>query len=301
MNFVRNLLPSSSKESEWYWQQCCSDKLLFSSITIGNQKINFNQPTDYFKLTGELADKIVSIGKPLDFFLQGVYLSDFGVDLFNRISTDSTIGQLLDRIKIKRPTADVHGLYCTYKYMGKSVYCAFTVCFVDKDTGGEMETAVVEISQDEIPFIQPVYVNEEVLDYLSFDDIATISYWLGNLWLGIQYELNNCPEEIRVVERRGPISAKEEPSTKQTQIILVKTVVPVDGNGEVIKYGKTNSGRKYTMPSWGVRGHNRTLPNGRVIPVKSYRKGKDRKKTENLVSKEYKFIEEKIDSDFNKS
>lgn len=301
MNFDNNYLPSASQEIEWYWKQCCSDRMLFSSITIGNQIINFDQPTDYFKLTGELADKIVSIGKPLDFFSQGIYLSDFGVDLFNRISTDSTIGQLLDRIKIKRPTADVFGLYCTYKYIGKSAYCAFTICFVDKDTGEEMETAVVEIGQDEVPFVQPVYINEECLDYYSFDDVAAISYWLGNFWLGIQYELNTCPEEIRVVERRGPISAKEEATPKLKQIILVKTVIPVDGNGEVIKYGKTNSGRKYTIPSWGVRGHNRTLSDGRVIPVKSYRKGKDRNKAESLVSKEYKFVEEKIDSDFSES
>lgn len=301
MNFDQNLLPSASKEIEKYWQQCCSDKILFSSVMIGNQKINFDQPTDYFKLTEESADKMVSIGKPLDFFSQGIYLRDFGVDLFNRISTVSTIGQILDRIKIKRPTADVHGLYCTYKYIGKSAYCAFTICFVDKDTGEEMEAAVVEISQDEIPFVQPVYVNEEAIDYFSFDDMVTMSYWLGNLWLGIQYELNNCPEEIRVVERRGPISAREEPSSKLAQAILVKTVIPVDGNGEVIKYGEAYSGRKYTVPSWGVRGHNRTLADGRVIPVKSYRKGKDRNKAESLVSKEYKFIEEKIDSDFKQS
>ena len=65
------------------------------------------------------------------------------------------------------------------------MYCAFTICLVDKDTGMEMETAVVEISQDEDVYIQPVFISEEALDYFDFDNIAKLSYWLGNFWIGI--------------------------------------------------------------------------------------------------------------------
>lgn len=55
--------------------------------------------------------------------------------------------------------------------------------------------------------------------------------------------------------------------------------------------------RKYTLPVWGVRGHPRTLPDGRITYVRPYPKGKNRKNPNALVSKEYKFVEEKIDSD----
>ncbi len=133
-------------------------------------------------------------------------MKDFEMYVFGEVNPDSQIGGLLANIQHLRPTAEVYGIYATYKYINKSVYCAFTICFVDKDTGMEMEAAIVEISQDEVAYIQPVFINIETLDYFTFDDLAKISYWLGNLWLGIQFELNNRPQEVRVVEQRGPIA-----------------------------------------------------------------------------------------------
>ena len=130
------------------------------------------------------------------------------------------------------------------------MYCAFTICFVDKDFGQEMETAVIEISEDESAFIQPILINEEALDYYSFDDIARLSFWLGNIWLGIQYEMNTPPEETRVIEQRGPNSVDGEECMSGNRIVLVKRVIPVDKNGNLIEYGPTNSGRKYKCPAW---------------------------------------------------
>ena len=121
-------------------------------------------------------------------------------------------------------------------WLWKSVYCAFTICLVDKDFAYEMETAVVEISQDEGPYILPVFISEEALDYFNYDDIAKLSYWLGNFWVGIQYEMNNRPEEIRVIEQRGSISGNSEEYKKGNHIVLVRRIVPVDEDGNIIKY-----------------------------------------------------------------
>ena len=66
------------------------------------------------------------------------------------------------------------------------------------------------------------------------------------------------------------------------------------------RYGATASGRKYHVPSWGVRGHERTLQDGRIIPVRAYRKGKERNNPEIYIEKRYIFDDEKIDNDINK-
>lgn len=71
----------------------------------------------------------------------------------------------------------------------------------------------------------------------------------------------------------------------------------MDADENEIKYESTDSGRKYTLPVWSVRGHPRTFPDGRVTYVHPYSKGKDRKNPNALVSKEYKFVEDEIDSD----
>lgn len=188
-------------------------------------------------------------------------------------------------------------MYATFTYINKAVYCALTICLVDKDIGMEMETAVIEISQDEELYIQPVFISEEALDYLNYDDIAKLSYWLGNFWVGIQYEMNNRPEEIRVIEQRGQISGNNGDYKKDDHIVLVRRIVPVDEDGNIIKYGATGSGRQYSIHAWGVRGHDRTLPDGRVIHVLPYRKGKERKNPDTFVKKGYQFVDEKIDSD----
>lgn len=298
MDFSANKLPSSMSEIEWHWQQNIREHFYLSQININGSTVDFSLPSDYFKLADNVADKLSLIGRNYSFSSQPVSMTDFELSIFGNIDASTQIGVLLGNIKHLRPTADVYGLFANYKYIGNSVYCGITICFVDKDTGEEMETAVFEIGEDEGAYILPVAINEEVLDYYSLDDLAKIVYWLGNFWVGVQYELYNRPEEIRIVEQRGPIAANQEEKLRQEKRpILIKRVIPVDMDGSEIKYELTSSGRQYSIPAWSVRGHLRMLPDGRVTYVHPYRKGKDRNNADALVNKEYRFVEEKINSD----
>ena len=210
------------------------------------------------------------------------------MEIFGDITTDTQIGVLLNNVSKKREESEAYALYATFKILGKSVYCAFSVGLVDKDTGMEMETAVVEISEDEGSYIQPICIPEIALHYFTFDDIAMLSYWLGNFWVGVQYEMNNKPEEIRVIKQRESEADNNDEYKEGNHIVLVKKVIPVDENGNRIKYSSSDSNRHYNMPAWTVRGHDRTLPDGRVIPVRSYKKGEQRNNPEALVKKEFK-------------
>lgn len=197
MNFNADRLPSSIREIEWHWRQHIQESFNLSHININGSAVNFNLPSDYFEISDTAADKISLVGRRYDFFSQPVYMTDVELSIFGNISVETQIGVLLENIKHLRPSADVYGLFAKYKYIGKSVYCGITVCFVDNDTGEEMETAVFEISEDEEAYILPVAISEEALDYYTLDDLAKLAYWLGNFWVGAQYELNNRPEEIR--------------------------------------------------------------------------------------------------------
>lgn len=298
MNFNADRLPSSTREIEWHWRQHVQESFTLSHININGSIVDFNMPSDYFEMSDAAADKISLIGRRYDLFSYPVYMTDVELSIFGNISVDTQIGVLLENIKHLRPTADVYGVFAKYKYIGKSVYCGITICFVDKDTGEEMETAVFEISEDEGAFVLPVAISQEALDYYTLDDLAKLAYWLGNFWVGTQYELNNRPEEIRIVEQRGPITTAQEAELHQEKRpILIRRVIPIDADGNEIKYATTDSGRHCTCPAWGVRGHDRTLSDGRVVPVRPHRKGKDRNNPEALIKKEYRFVEEKIDAD----
>lgn len=298
MNFSKNKLPSSVREIEWHWRQSVQEKFNLSNISIGEKNVDFNLPSDYFDLSDEYADKISLIGRKYGFFSQPVSLLEFELSVFGNISADTQIGVLLGSIKHLRPTADVYGLFVKYKYIGKSVYCGITICFVDKDTGEEMETAVFEISQDEEAYVFPIAISEETMDYYSFDDLAKLTYWLANFWVGVQYEINNRPEEVRIIEQRGPITPQLEAEIyTEKRVVLVKRVIPVDEEGKEIKYSVVHSGRQYTVPIWGVRGHSRRLKDGKITYVRPYRKGKERNNPAALFEKEYKFVGEKIELD----
>lgn len=297
MNFNSNKLPSSSKEIEWYWNRTVSGNISFSAVSIHNTQNDFTQPVDYFDLSSSTADQLAAIGERYSFFDLPVALNEFELQIFKGLDTNTQIGALLSNITHLRETAEVYGLYATFFYKKKATYCAFTICFVDKDFGQEMETAVIEISEDESAFIQPILINEEALDYYSFDDIARLSFWLGNIWLGIQYEMNNPPEETRVIEQRGPNSVNGEECMSSNRIVLVKRVIPVDKNGNLIEYGPTNSGRKYKCPAWRVSGHPRHYKNGKVTYIAPYPKGKERDNPNAFIEKEYRFVADKIDAD----
>ena len=298
VDFSANKLPSSMREIDWHWQHNIQERFDLSQINIDGKTVDFNLPSDYLELTDDVADKLSLIGKKYSFFSQPVSITDVELNIWGNISVDTQIGALLNNIKHLRPTADVYGLSAKYKYTEKSVYCGIAVCFVDKVFGAEIETAVFEIGEDEGAYILPVAINKEALDYYTFDDLAKLAYYLGNLWVGIQYELNNCPEEIRIVEQRGSIISSQEADIRQEKrLVWVKRVIPVDTDGNEIKYSATGSNRHFTLSSWSVRGHSRTLPDGRSTSVRPYRKGKDRKNLAALAEKEYKFIDGKVIQD----
>lgn len=298
LNFRTNKLSSSTREVEWLWNQYIQERFELSHIEINGSETDFNRPSDYFELTDGFADKISLIGRKYSFFSQPISLLEFELRIWGSINAETQIGVLLGSIKHLRPTADVYGLFAKYKYIDKSVYCAITICFVDKDTGEEMETAVFEISEDEDAYVLPVAISGEALDYYSFDDLAKLAYWLGNFWVGVQFELNNRPEEIRIIDQRGPITPRFEKDLRnERRIVLIKRVIPIDEEGNEIEYSAIHSGRQYSDPVWGVRGHPRRLSDGRIIYVRPYLKGKERNNPEMLNEKEYKFIEEKIESD----
>ena len=71
----------------------------------------------------------------MDFFSQNTALREFGLEIFGDITTDTQIGVLLNNVSKKREESEAYALYATFKILGKSVYCAFSVGLVDKDTG----------------------------------------------------------------------------------------------------------------------------------------------------------------------
>lgn len=293
LNFKSNKLPSTSKEIEWYWSECVKEDVDFSRVTIDDKLVDFTNPVDFFDLTDKRADKISYIGRDEGFFSQNIALTEFGLDLFGNISADTQIGVILNNVSKKREKSEAYALFATFKKIGNSVYCAFSVGLVDKDTGMEMETAVVEIGEDEEPYIQPICIPELALHFFTFDDIAMLSFWLGNFWAGIQYEMNHMPEEIRVVEQRESETYNSEEYKEGNHIVLVKKVIPIDEDGNRIKYDETISNRHFHLPAWTVRGHERTLSDGRVISVRPYKKGNHRNAPEALVKKEYRFVDKK--------
>lgn len=297
MDFSLNRMPSTQREIEWQWRQAVKDYIDFSSINVNGTNYDFDLNMDYFNMTDAKADQLSFVGRRYDFFGQSVNLKDFRLEIFGDIHQDTQIGMILNGINHYREEASPYGLFASYRYIGKSVYCAITVCLVDKDWSSEMDVAVLEISQDENAYVLPVEISEEALAYSSFDDIMRLAYWLGNFWVGVQYEINNRPEEIRIVEQRGPISPDDDEYKSHNEIVLIKRIIAVDKAGRPIEYGAVGSGRKYHVPSWGVRGHERTLSDGRVIPVRPYRKGKERNNREIYKEKQYKLDDEKINED----
>lgn len=291
MDYKKSKLPSSSSETEHFWKSSLDYYMDFENIKINGKATNFALPVDYFELSDEAADNISFKGRKLDFFSQNVFLTDFRMSLFGDISPDTQIGGLLSNVAHIKPSTIAFSIEATFKYIEKSVYCAFSIGVADEDSGMELDVAVIEIGQDEFPYITPVSINEDALYYYSLDDIAKITYWLGNFWIGIQHKLNNYPEEIRIVDETDFQSTEKTNSdSKKQNIVLVKKVTTINNYEKNNVNSKTT--KEYKLPSWGVRGHKRVLQDGREIQVRPYRKGKERKNPSALVKKEYKFEEE---------
>ncbi|MBQ6040057.1 MAG: hypothetical protein IJL32_04690 [Oscillospiraceae bacterium] len=301
MFFLNNGLIANSNDLTWYWRSHLEPYSTFTRTEVFGGTIDFSHSLDYFDLTSDTAEKLRKIGEPYDFFDKTIpiALNEFTVNIFEGFNDDDGIGSILRNFTNYERERNCYAVYASFFYINNSVFCALTICFIDKDTATELDTAILEIGQDEGSYISPITISEEATQYFSFDTIKALGEYLANVWFGIQYEMNNRPEEIRIIEQRGSVSPNDN-TYDRNRIVLVKRIIPVDENGNIIKYGKTDSGREYKMPVWGVRGHPRTLPDGRVIQVKPYPKGKERNNPEYYNSKEYQFVEDKIDDDSKK-
>ena len=292
MRFYESSLPSSAE-----WERVVVRLIDFKNVPILQDYINFESPCDYFALSDYMADQLSLIGRT-EPFLQSPPFPEFRLEIFNNLHRDTQIGNMLRNVNRYREEAAPYGLFARFLSLQNRIFVAITVCLTDKDWANEMPVSVLEIGQG---FFHPLWVNEEAVDqeitYFTFDDIANLAMWLGNFWCGIQYEMINRPEEVKIVEQRGPISGNSDDNFDEAHIILVKHIIPVDENGNKITYSPTGSGREYRTPVWGVRGHPRTLQDGRVTMVRPHLKGKDRKNPSALNEKEYRFVEDKIDED----
>ena len=138
MDFNLNRMPSTMKEIEWQWGRAVKEYIDFSAISVNGINYDFETNLDYFNMTDAKADQISFIGRRHEFFEQAVSLRDFRLEIFGDIHQDTQIGIILNGISRYREASSPYGLFASYRYIGKSVYCAITVCLVDKDMGSEM-------------------------------------------------------------------------------------------------------------------------------------------------------------------
>ena len=298
MIFSHRVPIANSKEWSWYWSSHRKSFTDFPITEVYGGELDLSMPLDYFDIDSDTAERLRKIGEPFDIFNNPVQIAipSFEVIIFKGINDENGIGSLLWRFTNPDRERQVYGIYASLYHVANSVYCVLTICYVDKDWGSEQPVAILEIGQDEGPFINPILINEEAAELFSFDDMQAVGEYLANVWFGIQYELVNCPEEIRVVEQRGPI----EPNGNYHEgngIVYVNRVTSVDEHGNPIKYEARNSGRVYIKPAWNVRGHMRTLKDGREVPVRPYPKGKERNNPNAINPKQYVFDDEKIEAD----
>ena len=295
-------LPSASSEIFGVYENAVSCSLDFSKVQLHNRIYDFTHNYDVFELSDYVADKLTVIGQ--EHADEQIGIDRFRVDLFNQIHYDTHIGLLLSCVSKKRKEECFsYGMWADYISVGNSVYSALTVCFVDKDTAYEMPVALIEISNNpEGQFVLPVLIDEDAVEeyfsYFTYDDIAKISLWLGNLWSGIQYEYINRPETIREVQQIGPISGAADNYVERDSIILIRKETLIDEYGNEIKSIERDSGRKAHVEKWLVAGHDRKLRDGRVIYIAPYYKGSERNNPDVQPKTRYnRFVDEKINSD----
>ena len=133
MDFSLNRMPSTQKEIEWQWERVVKENIDFSEIRVNGDNCDFEANLDYFNLTDTKADQISFIGRRYEFFEQAVGLRDFRLEIFGDIHEDTQIRMILNGISRYCEKSSPYGLFVSYRYIGKSVYCAITVCLVDKD------------------------------------------------------------------------------------------------------------------------------------------------------------------------
>ena len=88
---------------------------------------------------------------------------------------------------------------------------------------------------------------------------------------------------VRDVSHKPKYSREHRLSTSNNKIYLLDDIITYASE----KYVPESGHSEYTCPCWEVRGHYRHYKNGNVIFIKSYKKGKEKDKTE-PISHEYR-------------
>lgn len=294
-------LPSASQDTNMLYANSLRRGLNFSEVPLCGGLYNFTNICDVFELSDYVADKLAVIGQEHN--LGEIGLDRFRVDLFNQIHNDTHIGLLLSCVSKKRKEeCYTYGMFADFISVEKAVYCALTVCFVDKIIGYEMPVSVMKFTGDNECFVQPVFIDEDAVEeyfsYFTYDDIAKLAMWLGNVWSGVQYEYINRPEIIKKVKQIGSISGDDENYVERDSIILIRKETLIDEFGNIIKPTKRDSGRKAHVEKWLVAGHDRRLRDGRVIYIAPYYKGEKRNNPDVLPKiRHNRFVDEKIQED----
>lgn len=179
-----------SPELTWHWRSYVHSFSSFEKTDVFREIINFTHPLDYFEISSDTAEKLRKIGEPYDLFdkMTPIILNEFTVNIFDGFNDKNGIGSILcDFTNIERER-ECYAVYASFFSINDSVYCALTICFVDKDYAVELDTAILEIGQDESGYIMPVIISEEATEYFSFDIIKSLGEYLANIWFGIQYK-----------------------------------------------------------------------------------------------------------------
>ena len=297
MIFTHSIPIANSKEWFWYWEGHKKAFVEFPDTEVYGGMLDFKHPLDFFDIDSDTAERLKKIGEPFDIFDKPlkVAIPAFHIIIFKGMNDENGIGSLLWRFTKPERERMVYGIYASLYHVANSVYCALTICYTDKDFACEQPTAILEIGQDEVPYISPILVNADAAELFTYDDMKAVGEYLANVWFGIQYELINCPEEIRVVAQRDSIEIDGD-YHENNGIVHVKRIIPVDEYGNPIKYGAENSERIYKKTAWRVRGYWQTR-NGKPVYVRAHPKGPERNNPNAISPKQYVFDKQKIEED----
>ena len=156
-----NKLPSVSPELYMAYDNSVRCSVNFSTVPLYGSVYNYTQISDVFELSDYVADKLAVIGHEHNFGEIGI--DRFRVDLLNQIHDDTHIGLLLSCVSKKRKEECFsYGMWADFISIGKAVYCAITVCFVDKDSAYNMVPRTVK---KVLRMLQRCYSNK-ILNFL---------------------------------------------------------------------------------------------------------------------------------------
>lgn len=255
---------------------------------------------DYMKLSCKKAEKLADVGSKARFETGVVALPEFHVEFFLFDEEDEVSDEFFDTFQSTIPYVaerdTVYAVDIDFYHTKNMVYAVLSVEESNDSSGGTINLATVSFwkgDRDEC-CIAPESVDLYGLDFMSPEDMFRISAWTAKLWNGIQWEMFNKPEVFHYKEKRDFQHAGDESETRTApakRTVAVQRVIMVYGED----YGpapENREKRKYTTPAWTVTGHQRRLKSGKIVNVRGYTKGPERKNKQKSQQKEYRFVED---------